>query len=98
MAVAFNNVASVPVTVTVLPAPETIDLSARALTVKKGKTARLNVILPPDTAAGWRFDSENSRIASVNSSGKITGKKKGTTKIIVTAHNGATAECVVTVK
>ena len=32
------------------------------------------------------------------SSGKITGKKKGTTKIIVTAHNGQTAECVVTVK
>ena len=69
-------------------------------TIQKGKTTTLKVALPQtltlvkeysinvpsiNNEVKINYKSANSKIATVNSKGKITGKKKGNTKITVTA-------------
>ncbi len=69
-------------------------------TIQKGKTTTLKVALPQTLTlvkeysnnvpsitneVKINYKSANSKIATVNSKGKITGKKKGNTKITVTA-------------
>ena len=44
------------------------------------------------------YKSSNKSVATVNSKGKVTGKKKGTATITVTMKSGATATFKVTVK
>lgn len=69
---------------------------------KKGKTYTLKATCTPTTANSrsvtWKT-SKNS-IATVNSKGKITAKKKGTCYITATTKDGSkiTAKCKVTVK
>jgi uncharacterized protein YjdB len=43
------------------------------------------------------YYSSNSNIATVNSDGKVTAVRAGTTYITAQAHNGYTAQCIVTV-
>lgn len=45
-----------------------------------------------------QWKSSNSSVASVNSSGKITGEKPGKATITATAHNGKKASVAVTIK
>ena len=45
-----------------------------------------------------RYMSSNKNIASVNSAGRIAGKKAGSCRIYVIAHNGIWSSCKVTVK
>lgn len=67
-------------------------------TIQKGKTTTLKVTLPQtltlvkeysvpsiNNEIKINYKSANSKIATVSSKGKITGKKKGSTKITVTA-------------
>ncbi|NLK27022.1 MAG: hypothetical protein GX306_01550 [Clostridiales bacterium] len=78
---------------------EDISVAVTKNTIKKGKTATIKVTLPEILILVKEFDgneqdnlnevkinysSSNSKVAKVNSKGKITGKKKGTTKINVT--------------
>ncbi|MDD6645017.1 MAG: Ig-like domain-containing protein [Oscillospiraceae bacterium] len=69
---------------------------------KKGKTYTLKATCTPTTANSrsviWKT-SKNS-VATVNSKGKITAKKKGTCYITATAKDGSkiSAKCKVTVK
>lgn len=70
-------------------------------TIKKGKTANIKVGLPEsltpvkefspnnqiDNEVIIKYSSTNSKIAKVNSKGKITGKKKGKTNINVTVES-----------
>jgi len=70
-------------------------------TIKAGKTAKITVAMPQSLTPVKEFggdgpsiynevkisySSDNSKIAKVNSNGKITGKKKGKAKIHVTAE------------
>ncbi len=70
-------------------------------TIQKGKTAAIKVTLPDalelvkeyssDLSGTYNevkisYKSDNKKIASINSNGKITGKKKGTAKIYVTVE------------
>jgi len=48
-----------------------------------------------ETTLTW--NSSNTSVATVSSEGRITGISVGTTTITVTAHNGVSAKCVVTV-
>ena len=72
-------------------------------TIKKGKSVtikasqiKLDKTIKKHTAI--RYESSNSKIATVNSKGKITAKKKGTCKIYVYAQNGMSKTVTVTVK
>ena len=91
-----------------------IDITKK--TLQKGKTATLKVTLPEtltlvkeyssnvqgiyNNEVKINYTSNNKKIASVNSKGKITGKKKGTTKINVTAElvDGTTKVFTLTIK
>ncbi|MDR1767896.1 MAG: Ig-like domain-containing protein [Propionibacteriaceae bacterium] len=84
---------------TVVKTPvKAIKLSKTKLTLKKGKSATLKATVKPRGAtATVKWSSSNSKIAKVNSKGKVTAKKKGKAYIYAKA-DGKSAKCKVTVK
>ena len=69
----------------------TITLDKTNFSLGKGKTEKLAATVGPESASNklveWK--SEDPNIASVSSSGIVTGKANGTTKIICTAKDGS---------
>jgi len=84
-----------------LVAASKITLNKTSTSITRGKTVVLKVVswLPagtnPQTIA---WTTSNSKVATVSSSGKVTGKKKGKVTITAKTWNGKTAKCIVTVK
>lgn len=76
-----------------------IKVTPNTATIQKNKTLRLTVTKTPSNAtnSGYTYSSSNSNIATVNSSGVVTGKNVGTVTITVKSSNGKTATCTVTV-
>jgi uncharacterized protein YjdB len=67
--------------------------------VLEGKSSNITVSSKyptNDTVTGYK--SSNTDVATVNSSGKVTGVAAGTATITVTMRTGATARCKVTVQ
>ncbi len=90
--------ATVKVTVKKAPALKAIKNVPTKKTVVKGKTCTLKPQLYPSGAiAKITYTSSNKSVATVDSKGKITAKKKGTAVITVKAGK-FTAKCKVTVK
>jgi len=84
--------------VTVKPAPSSVKLSKTSASMAVGSTLTLTVSLSPSgTAAGRSWKSGNTAVLTVDSAGKITAKKAGTTTVTVTTHNGKKASCTVKV-
>jgi uncharacterized protein YjdB len=84
--------------VTVKPAPTKIILN-KAVTLGVGEKYQSNVTLTPSNALNKRtYSSSNTKVATVDSSGKITTKAVGTAKITVKTYNGKTSTITVTVK
>lgn len=86
-------------TITVKKAPKKVKVNFTKKTIKKGKKAAIKVSF----AAGYysrtrTFKSSNKKVATVNSKGVITAKKKGTCKITVKTFNGKKAVIKITVK
>ncbi len=73
---------------------ETPKLSKTSLKINVGKTARLKIT---GTKQKIKWSSSNKKIATVNSSGKITAKKAGTCYVKATISN-KTYKCKITVK
>lgn len=101
-ATADKVTASCNVTVT-NPTPSTIDvtgvtLSASSLSLEIGKTAALTATVTPADATNKSivWTSSNASVATV-SNGVVTAKAAGTANITVSAANGKTAVCKVTV-
>lgn len=73
-----------------------IKLNKSKITIYKGKSTTLEAtVTGASTKVSWK--SSNTKIASVNSKGKIIGKNPGTCKITASA-NGKSTTCTVTVK
>ena len=69
-----------------------------SITVKKGKTYTLKPVLTPKASdEKITYKSSNTKVATVTSSGKIKGIKKGTATITVKSGS-VSVKCVVTVK
>lgn len=77
-------------------AKPTPSLDTKSIIVTKGFQDKVNVL----NAGGAKFTytSSNSKVASVNASGTVTGKKKGTATITVKNGNTVVGTCKVTVK
>ena len=52
---------------------------------------------PFDSYFTLKFSSSESKVASVDESGRITAHAKGTATITATTHNGKKASCKITV-
>ncbi len=79
--------------------PILINLNATYVTLRVNGTSQLTATVLPKNSTNKTitWESSNSSIVSVNSNGRITGKKKGRAIITAKAHNGVKAECVVVV-
>lgn len=97
----ISNAANAPYcTVTVKKSnPTGVSLpSSLSLIIGESKTLTPTVT-PSGASTSFSWSSENSDIATVNSSGTVTGVKVGTTKVKVTTDvGGYTAYCNITVK
>lgn len=87
--------------VTVTKAVSGISLSATKVGIKANETTTLYATIEPSDATNknviWK--SSNDAIATVNNSGVVTGKKKGSVTITVrTEDGGKTAACTVDVE
>jgi len=77
-----------------------INLKNTSLNVEKGGTATLTATVSPTSATNKTviWSSSNTKVATVDSNGKITGVGYGTTVITCTTNDGSkTATCNVTV-
>ena len=102
-----NKTAECTVTVKAAPANDDstikvtkVELNKSTTTIEAGKTETLKATVSPSNATNKdvTWSSADKNIASVTSTGKVTGVKAGKTKITVTTKDGnKTAECSVTV-
>ena len=85
--------------ITVKKAPSSIKLNKTKLTIYTGKTNKLTSSVNKGAASSKRiYSSSNTKVCTVDSTGKITAKKAGTATITVKTYNGKKAVCKVTVK
>ncbi len=77
---------------------------SKVVLAKKGKTFKIKPTVKKTTGKklknhrGIKFESDNKKVAVVNTKGVITAKKKGTCTIYVYAQNGVYAKVTVKVK
>lgn len=87
--------------VTVKPAPTSVKLSQKNLTLKVGQTATLSAIIPNGTGCASRtFTSSNNNIAKMtktNWTGSFIAVRPGTAVITVRTYNGKTDKRMVKV-
>ena len=88
------------VTVTVRVPPSGISLNKTELTVFRGSTATLKATVSPSNAytKNVKWTSSDTKIATVNAYGTVTGRALGECTITCTSANGLKAEAHVTVK
>ena len=88
--------------------PKALKLTKSAYQIKVKKTAQIKAkvtlensskkLLPKSRANKLRYKSSNTKIATVDKNGKITGKSKGTCYIYVYTVNGLMKKAKITVK
>ena len=95
-----NPMVSAACNVTVKVKATGISLSSTSLKLYEGKSKTITANILPEDATNKKvtWKSQNSKVAKVSKSGKITAVKAGTTYITATTANGLyTAKCKVTV-
>ena len=85
-----------------------VTVKTTSVSLKTGKTSRIAAsvvklqpgkkLMPPVHAPALRYVSSDKKVATVDASGKITAKGKGSCKVYVIAVNGASKTISVTVK
>lgn len=79
-------------------APATVSAGVEGLSLQVKETFQLTPVLDEGAQAMYSYATSNRKVATVSSDGVVTAKKKGTTKITITTHNGLTATVTVLVK
>ena len=87
------------VVVTDIPQVKSVKLSASKKTLPLNTEAKLKVTIKPANApTTLKWKSSRPSVVSVDENGRIAGFAGGSAKITVTAANGKSASCTVTVK
>lgn len=85
--------------ITVRKAPGRITLHTKKKTLKKGKTFRIKIKLPKNTASHTiTYTSNNKKVAAVNKTGTIKALRSGTASITVKTYNEKRAVLRLTVR
>lgn len=92
------NGLSTALTVTVLPAPTAVGLAYTTLYLGVGEKLKLEPATNPGSATAYSFKSASKKIASVSAAGVVKGRRKGTTKVTVTTHNGLKVKVKIVVR
>jgi len=79
--------------------PESLVISADALTLARGETARLTAAILPENAtlSGIRWFSSDSSVVAVSADGEVRALAAGTAQVQAVTANGLTDVCTVTV-
>lgn len=89
-------------TIQVVNPVKSIKLNAKKKTLKVKKSFKLKAVIGPKNATNKKvtYKSSNKKVATVNSSGKVTAKKKGKATITVTSKSNpkVKAKCKIVVK
>ncbi len=89
-------------TIRVVNPVKSMKLNAKKKTLKVKKTFKLKAVIAPKNATNKKvtYKSSNKKVAVVNSSGKVTAKKKGKATITVTSKSNpkVKAKCKIIVK
>lgn len=96
-----GKTATCKVTVKKKVSVQALSLNKSSKTIYKGKTYQLKAEIYPSNASvrTVTWSSQDTSIATVSSTGLVTAKKNGTTKIICKSKDGNyTASCKITVK
>ena len=96
-----NKTATCKVTVLKTILSKSVRLEQKSLTLKDGKSATLVASIQPSNASinTVTWSTDNKKVATVNSAGKVTAMSPGTCTITCTTKDtGKTASCKVTVK
>lgn len=100
--VQFTVTKDTKVTVNYIAYVTKVKLNRTSLKLNKGKSYQLKAIVTPTNATNKKltWSSNRKSVATVNSKGKVTAKKKGTALIKAIAKDGSkvSATCKVTVK
>jgi hypothetical protein len=78
-----------------------IRIKTSKTTIKVNKTVKMKAIISPGkkmASTGVFWKSSNPKVATVSTSGKVKGVKKGTAKITATATDGSGKKAVITIK
>lgn len=77
-----------------------IKLSAKTTAIKKGKSVKIKVTFAPTQGISKEliWTSSNKKIATVDSKGKVTGRKKGTVKITAKAKDGSGKKATIQIR
>ena len=84
----YKNTVLKTIDVIVKEIPSEIKVEDEKITIYVGETSQIEATVIPETVENKnvKYSSSNNNIATVNSKGKITGVKKGTTKITITTE------------
>lgn len=95
-----NSETSVSIKVVVIQPIKKITISENKVALAPGVSIQLNSVVEPADASitELKWSSSNEKVATVDSTGKVTGISKGTAKITVTATDGGGAKATITVK
>ncbi len=84
--------------INVTPSAVSIRFKKRTYRINVGKSKKPKVVLRPSiTSEKPTFTSSNTRIATVNSKGKVTARATGTVTITAALKNGMQAQCKIIV-
>ncbi len=86
-------------TIVVKQKPTNVKMAVSNLTMNAGEYFYMDAIVTPanSTKEGLVWESIDTNIVTVSSTGRITAKEAGKTVVMVKTDNGATSYCVVTV-
>ena len=93
----FYSKATATIAIKAADAREEIEVSNPSISLNRGETAMIGITKPTDTT-GIIFASDNAEMASVDTSGKVTGEALGTANIFVKKPGviGAVVEVTIT--
>ncbi len=85
------------VLVEVLPAPSVLIISPGAIKLGRGETYAIRPVISAGSQTSYTYKSSNNAVATVDENGFVHAKKKGSSTITVTTHNGVKDTVHVTV-